>query len=168
MNQLYMYIYPFYLRLVSCTGRYRALGTVPCAIEHVLISYLFYIQQCVYRRRQWHPTPVLLPGESQGRGSLVGCRLWGRTESDTTEATQQQQQCVYVNPNLPITPPHLPPGNNKFVFYICDYFCFVGKFICTLFKDSAYKQYHIFLLFCLTYFTQYEVRALHVASHGIT
>ena len=32
------------------------------------------------------PTPVFLPGESQGRGSLVGCRLWGRTESDTTEA----------------------------------------------------------------------------------
>ena len=30
---------------------------------------------------------VFLPGESQGRGSLVGCRLWGRTESDTTEAT---------------------------------------------------------------------------------
>ena len=28
-----------------------------------------------------------LPGESQGRGSLVGCRLWGHTESDTTEAT---------------------------------------------------------------------------------
>ena len=43
-------------------------------------------------RRQWQPTPVLLPGESQGRGSLVGCRLWGRTESDTTEATKQQQQ----------------------------------------------------------------------------
>ena len=33
------------------------------------------------------PTPVFLPGESQGRGSLVGCRLWGRTESDMTEAT---------------------------------------------------------------------------------
>ena len=31
-------------------------------------------------RRQWQPTPVSLPGESQGRGSLVGCRLWGRTE----------------------------------------------------------------------------------------
>ena len=37
--------------------------------------------------RQWQPTPVFLPGESQGRGSLVGCRLWGRTDSDTTEAT---------------------------------------------------------------------------------
>ena len=39
------------------------------------------------RRRQWQPTPVFLPGESQGQGSLVGCRLWGRTESDTTELT---------------------------------------------------------------------------------
>ena len=38
-------------------------------------------------RRKWQPTPVFLSGESQGRGSLVGCRLWGRTESDTTEAT---------------------------------------------------------------------------------
>ena len=38
-------------------------------------------------RRQWQPTPVFLPGESQGRGNLVGCPLWGRTESDTTEAT---------------------------------------------------------------------------------
>ena len=35
---------------------------------------------------------MFLPGESQGRGSLVGCRLWGRTESDTTEETWQQQQ----------------------------------------------------------------------------
>ena len=35
-------------------------------------------------RRKWQPAPVLLPGESQGRGSLVGCRLWGRTESDMT------------------------------------------------------------------------------------
>ena len=38
-------------------------------------------------RRKWQPTPVFLPGESQGWGSLVGCRLWGRTELDTTEAT---------------------------------------------------------------------------------
>ena len=36
-------------------------------------------------RRQWHPTPVFLPGESQGWGSLVGCSSWGRWESDTTE-----------------------------------------------------------------------------------
>ena len=38
-------------------------------------------------RRKWQPTPVFLPGESRGQGSLVDCRLWGHTESDTTEAT---------------------------------------------------------------------------------
>ena len=42
--------------------------------------------------RKWQPTPVFLPGESQGQRSLVGWGLWGRTESDTTEVTQQQQQ----------------------------------------------------------------------------
>ena len=36
-------------------------------------------------RRQWHPTPVLLPGESHEQRSLVGCSPWGRQESDTTE-----------------------------------------------------------------------------------
>ena len=41
----------------------------------------------VYWRRKWQPTPVFLPGESQGHRSLVGCRLWGRTESDTTDVT---------------------------------------------------------------------------------
>ena len=43
-------------------------------------------------RRKWQPTPVFLPGESQGQRSLVGCSVWGRTESDMTEVTQQQQQ----------------------------------------------------------------------------
>ncbi len=38
-----------------------------------------------YGRRQWHPTPVLLPGKSHGRRSLVGCSPWGRWELDTTE-----------------------------------------------------------------------------------
>ena len=38
-------------------------------------------------RRKWQPTPVFLPGGSQGWQGLVGCHLWGRTESDTTEAT---------------------------------------------------------------------------------
>ena len=39
----------------------------------------------LYWRRQWHPTPVLLPGKSHGRRSLVGCSPWGREESNTTE-----------------------------------------------------------------------------------
>ena len=38
-------------------------------------------------RKKWQPTPVFLPGETQVQGSLVGCRLWGHTELDTTEVT---------------------------------------------------------------------------------
>ena len=48
----------------------------------------------VLRRRKRQPTPVFLPGESCGQRSLVGCCPWGRTESDTTEATQQQQRLL--------------------------------------------------------------------------
>ena len=44
-----------------------------------------------------------LPGESQGRGSLVGCHLWGHTESDTTDATQQQQQQQEILTHLDMT-----------------------------------------------------------------
>ena len=61
----------------------------------------------LYWRRKWQPTPVLLPGESQGQGSLVGCQPWGRTEPDTTEATQQQhtgsQGWIWVS-DLTISP----------------------------------------------------------------
>ena len=49
----------------------------------LFILYLFILLE--YRRRQWHPTPVLLPGKSHGQRSLVGCSPWGREESDTTE-----------------------------------------------------------------------------------
>ena len=55
-------------------------------------SHPFYIVINHFRRRKWQPTPVFLPGEFQGQRSLVGCRLWSRTELDTTEATYQQQQ----------------------------------------------------------------------------
>ena len=47
--------------------------------------------------KKWQSTPVFLPGESQGWGSLVGCCLWGCTELDTTKATQQQQQLIFYN-----------------------------------------------------------------------
>ena len=47
---------------------------------------LFWLLLCMTsQRRQWHSTPVLLPGKSHGWRSLVGCRLWGRYKSDTTE-----------------------------------------------------------------------------------
>ena len=47
-------------------------------------------------RRQWHPTPVLLPGKSHGRRSLVGCSPWGPTESDTTEQLHFHFSLSYI------------------------------------------------------------------------
>ena len=49
-------------------------------------------------RRKWQPTPMFLPGESQGRGSLVGCRLWGHTESDTTERLSSNSSSTQSGP----------------------------------------------------------------------
>ena len=55
-----------------------------------VMSLLFnMLSRLVLWRRKWQPTPLFLPGQSQGRGSLVGCCLWGRTESDKTEVTYQ-------------------------------------------------------------------------------
>ena len=51
-----------------------------------LSDFIFTFHFHAWRRKQ-QPTPVFLPGESQGQESLVGCHLWSRTESDTTEAT---------------------------------------------------------------------------------
>ena len=50
----------------------------------------------LFRRRQWHPTPVLLPGKSNGRRSLVGCRPWGHEESDTTERLHFHFSLPYI------------------------------------------------------------------------
>ena len=65
-------------------GRLQSMGSIQSDTTEQLSLSLFTF---MHWRRKWQPTPVFLPGESQGQGSLVGCRLWGRTESDTTEAT---------------------------------------------------------------------------------
>ena len=70
-------------------GRLQSMGSLRVGHDWATSLLLFTF---MHWRRKWQPTPVFLPGESQGRGSLVGCCLWGRTESDTTEVTQQQQQ----------------------------------------------------------------------------
>ena len=65
-------------------GRLQSMGLLGVRHDRATSLSLFTF---MHRRRQWQPTPVFLPGESQGLGSLVGCHLWGRTESDTTEVT---------------------------------------------------------------------------------
>ena len=65
-------------------GRLQSMGSLRVGHDWATSLWLFTF---MHQRRKWQPTPVFLPGESQGWGSLVGCHLWGRTESDTTEVT---------------------------------------------------------------------------------
>ena len=50
----------------------------------------------ICQRRPWHPTPVLLPGKSHGRRSLVGCHPWGRTGLDTTKVTLSSSSSIEI------------------------------------------------------------------------
>ena len=84
-------------------------------------------------RRRWHLTPVFLPGESQGQRSLVGCRLWGHTESDMTEATWQQQ------------PPPNSAHNNK-LFSASVIWC-RKSYNLYHFLRVHIKQYHMIFVF---------------------
>ena len=79
----------FQVLLLLYFWRWRITGTggLPSLVSHRVghgCATSLSLSTFMHWRRKWQPTPVFLPGESQGR---VGCRLWGRTESDTTEAT---------------------------------------------------------------------------------
>ena len=65
-------------------GRMQSMGSHRVGHDRATSLSLFTL---MHWRRKWQPTPVFLPGESQGRGSLVGCSPWGRTELDMTEVT---------------------------------------------------------------------------------
>ena len=82
---IHLYAYRSFFMLFSTIGFYRILGVVLCAIEEDVWVVCFPYSSVFIQRRRWHPTPVLLPGKSHGRRSLVGSRPCGRTESDTTE-----------------------------------------------------------------------------------
>ena len=71
-------------RLSSSSSRLQSMGSLRVRHDWATSLSLFTFMQW---RRKWQPIPVFLPGESQGWRSLMGCRLWGRTESNTAEAT---------------------------------------------------------------------------------
>ena len=64
------------------TAAYICQDSLNCTIK---VHVVYGMPNIPYWRRQWHPTPVLLPGKSHGQRSLVGCSPWSRQESDMTE-----------------------------------------------------------------------------------
>ena len=81
-------------------GRLQSVGSL--RVEHDWTTSLS-LFTFMHWRRKWQPTPVFLPGESQGRGSLVGCCLWGCTESDTlkrlSSSSSTMSECFYLLPD---------------------------------------------------------------------
>ena len=99
---IFMYIYrsstlAWQIPWTEEPGRLQSMGSLGVGHDWATSLSLFTF---MHWRRKWQATPVFLPGESQGWGSLVGGRLWGCTETDTTEATQQQQQHRYIQREL--------------------------------------------------------------------
>ena len=100
-NQFYIYMCTYYMCVGEGTGtplQYSCLensmegGAWEAAVHgvaksHTRLSNFTFTFHFHALEKEMQPTPMFLPGESQGWGSLVGCRLWGCTESDTTEAT---------------------------------------------------------------------------------
>ena len=83
-------------------GRLQSMGSL--GVRHDRVTSLSFFT-LMHWRRKWQPTPVISPGESQGRGGLVGCRLWGHTESDTMKRLSSSSSiregrslCVYHGP----------------------------------------------------------------------
>ena len=72
-------------------GRLQSMGSLRVGHDWATSLSLFTF---MHWRRKWQPTPVFLPGESQGRGSLVGFRLWGCTESDTLKQLSSRSSIV--------------------------------------------------------------------------
>ena len=78
----------------SCLQSFPASGSFQMSQFFASGGYIFDWKCVSFQRRQWHPTPVLLPGESQGQRSLVGGHLWGSIELDTTERLSSSSSCV--------------------------------------------------------------------------
>ena len=114
-------------------GRLQSMGSLRVGHNWMTSLSLFTF---MHWRRKWQPTPVFLPGESQGRGSLVGCRLWGLTESDMTEsdlaAAAARQNSLLVSIIalcinifsfffLSFSFPPLPPFSLSLSFFFCSF-----------------------------------------------
>ena len=72
-------------------GRLQSMGSLRVRQDWATSLSLFTF---IHWRRKWQPTPMFLPGESQGWGSLVGCRLWGHTESDWSDLAAAAAACL--------------------------------------------------------------------------
>ena len=111
-----------------------------------LLALLISCDQWGTWRRQWHPTPVLLPGESRGQRSLEGCGPWGRWGSDLTERLyfQFSLSCIGEGNGNPLQCSFLENPRNRGAWWAAVYGVTQSQ-ICLkrLSSSSSEKQNHI-------------------------
>ena len=125
-------------------GRLQSMGSLRVGHDWVTSLWLFTF---MHWRRTWQPTPVFLPRESQGRGSLVGCCLWGRTELDTLKWLSSSSSRHLNNSKSSI--------KHRMSFYlfrslIFFQWCFVGFSIQVLYFFCSISSFLSFLMLLWT------------------
>ena len=125
-------------------GRLQSMGSLRVRHDWSTSLSLFTF---MHWRRTWQPTPVFLPGESRGRGSLVGCRLWGRTELDTAEVTSQQHITLRLSVAVQWCHRWLPSHSHTQVGWLLS----ASKLLllnCLLSRSSTILTCRIFISYC--------------------
>ena len=138
-------------------GRLQSMGSLRVRHDWTTSLSLFTF---MHWRRKRQPTPVFLPGESQGWGSLVGRCLWGHTESDTTEASLQQQHILIYLLNLDFF-----VHNFCFCFYYQIFFCFLW-FITYLADSDSVKNLPAIQKTWVWSLNQKESLQMGIATHS--
>ena len=140
-------------------GRLQSMGSLRIRHDWAPSLSLFTF---MHWRRKWQPTPVFLPGESQGRGSLVGCRLRGLTESDTTEATSSSNSSSSTHykgqwlHGLSIS----SRNSEHFYFQLCAFLTGFLLWACVTLK--------LITLACWKYFYKYEEKYTKITCSPLT
>ena len=101
-------------------GRLQSMGSLRVGHDWMTSLSLFTF---MHWRRKWQPTPVFLPGESRGRGSLVGCRLWGQTR-----LKRHSSSSSILSSTVEATPPAL-------MCFLCFILCLLITVLSPLFQD---------------------------------
>ena len=120
--------------------------------SHQIITVsLLMIFKHIYWRRQWLPTPVLLPGKSHGRRSLVGYSPWGREESDTTERLHFpfSLSCIGEGNGNPLQCSCLENPRDGGVWWVAVYGVAQSRTPLTRLSSSSSKHIYISRVLCL-------------------
>ena len=149
------------------------LNGLPWKRTEIILSFLRLHPSTAFQRRQWHPTAVLLPGKSHGWRSPVGCRPWGRSESDRAEQLHFHfsPSCIGEGNGNPLQCSCLENPRDRGAWWVAIYEVAQSRTQLKRLSSSiypTYKWYHMILVFLWhTSCSMTISRSIQVAANGI-